>query len=61
MQDTQSGKRKQINKPDMKYLNLGVIILLIFIFGNSCKDMNQTENKNIYDSMMIRIAEIEID
>jgi len=23
--------------------------------------MNQTENKNIYDSMMIRIAEIEID
>ena len=45
----------------MKYLNLGVIILLIFLFGNSCKDMNQTEKKNIYDSMMIRIAEIEID
>ena len=45
----------------MKKLNLVIIIIIITLFGNSCNDMSQNENKIDSDDMMIRIAEIEID
>lgn len=45
----------------MKKLILGPLVLLIAIFGNSCIENSRDVSKINYDTMIIRIAEIEID
>jgi quinol monooxygenase YgiN len=44
----------------MKYLILGIIFLFILL-GFSGKSMNKAKKNNSNETMMIRIAEIEID
>ena len=45
----------------MKKLILGPLVLLMAIFGNSCIENSRDISKINYDTMIIRIAEIEID
>ena len=49
------------DKPDMKYLKLGILVFLIATYCNACTDMNQIKKESKSEDMMIRIAEIEID
>ena len=42
-------------------MSLGIVVFFIAIFCNSCNDLNPNKMKINYESMMIRIAEIEID
>ena len=44
----------------MKYLNTGLLLILLLFAGNSCSDTNQHKAKTNYEDMMIRIAEIEV-
>jgi quinol monooxygenase YgiN len=50
------------NKINMKHRLIKLLIFIMFLlFFNSCSESNRNIEKNNYEDMMIRIAEIEID